>query len=218
MKRLAALLVLLAACDPPAAPPPPVPPPTSSAATAPLLDPNHPEMKKTAPAEYKVRFTTDAGEILLAVTRDLAPQGADRFYNLVRNGFYDSNRFFRVVPDFVAQFGLSGDPRISQAWRDARIPDDPVKTTNARGTISFATSGKNSRTTQVFINFKDNERLDKMDFSPFGRVIAGMNVVDAINREYAERPDQGRIQAEGNAYLTREFPRLSFILKAEVSE
>jgi peptidyl-prolyl cis-trans isomerase A (cyclophilin A) len=219
MKRLAALLILATACDPPAAPPaPPVPPPTSSAASTPLLDPNHPEMKKAAPAEYKVRFTTDAGEILLAVTRDWAPQGADRFYNLVRNGFYDSNRFFRVVPDFVAQFGLSGDPRISQAWRDAKIPDDPVKTTNARGTISFATSGKNSRTTQVFFNFKDNERLDKMDFSPFGRVIAGMNVVDAINREYAERPDQGRIQAEGNAYLTREFPRLSFILKAEVSE
>lgn len=217
MKRLAAALLLLAACDPPApAAPPPAPAPPSSA--SPLLDPAHPAMKAAAPAEYKVRVTTDVGEFLVSVTREWAPAAADRFYNLVRHGFYDSARFFRVVPDFVAQFGLNGDPRVSEAWRNANIPDEPRTRPNERGTLAFANAGPNTRGTQVFINFKHNANLDGMGFVPFGRIIVGMDVIDAINREYGESPNQGRIQAEGNAYLTREFPRLSFILKAAVAE
>lgn len=219
MKRSVLVLVLTAvACDAPAPPPPPVPSAAPTSSAGPLYDPGHLEMKKQAPAEFRVRVSTDVGDIALLVTRDWAPQGADRFYNLVRLGFYDSARIFRVVPGFVAQFGLNGDPRVSSAWRQAAIPDDPVKQSNTRGTITFATSGPNSRTTQVFINFKDNERLDKMGFSPFGRVIAGMDVVDRLNAEYGEQPNQGRIESEGNAYLMREFPRLSYILKATIAE
>jgi peptidyl-prolyl cis-trans isomerase A (cyclophilin A) len=216
MKRLA-LLVLLAGCDQ-APTPPPAPPAAPPAAGNPLLDPRSAEMTKEAPAEYKVRFSTDAGDFLVQVTRASAPRAADRFYNLVRHGFYDSARFFRVVPDFVAQFGLNGDGRVNAVWRGATIPDDPVTTTNARGTITFATSGPNSRTTQVFLNFKDNARLDGMGFASFGRVIAGMDVVDAINPEYREQPQQGRIETDGNEYLTRDFPRLTFILKAHIAE
>jgi peptidyl-prolyl cis-trans isomerase A (cyclophilin A) len=218
MKNIAAVLLLgAAACSdakPPAAPPASPPPPASSA----VLDPTHPESKKEAPAEFRVRFTTSRGDFAVLVKREWAPQGADRFYNLVRLGFYDSARFFRVVPDFVVQFGLNGDPRTSMAWKDARIPDDPGKQTNARGTITFATSGPNSRTTQVFINFKDNARLDGMGFSPFGRVIAGMDVVDALNAEYREQPNQGSIEMQGNAYLMHEFPRLDFIVKATLAD
>jgi peptidyl-prolyl cis-trans isomerase A (cyclophilin A) len=219
MKPLAAALALLAlaACDPAPAGPP-APPAAAPSSSTPLLDPNHPEMKATAPAEYKVRFSTDAGDFVIQVTRAWAPQGADRFYNLVRAGFYDGARFFRVVPDFVAQFGLNAEPRVSAVWRGATIPDDPVQKSNERGTISFATSGPNSRTTQAFFNFKDNARLDAMGFSPFGRVIAGIGVIDAINPEYREQPEQGRIESEGNAYLTRDFPRLTFILKAAIAD
>ena len=219
MRRAALALLLLTACDAPA-PPAPTAPPAPAASADPLLDPNHPEMRKAAPASYKVVLQTDVGGILLEITREWAPLAADRFYNLVRHGFYDSARFFRVVPNFVAQFGLNGDPRISAVWRNANLPDEPRKASNERGTIAFAKAGPNSRTTQVFLNFKHNANLDSpaMDFAPFGRIIAGIDVLDAINAEYAERPDQGRIQLEGNAYLTREFPRLSFILKASVSE
>jgi peptidyl-prolyl cis-trans isomerase A (cyclophilin A) len=220
MRRAAILLALLAGCEPAAPAAAPSTPPAPPVSGDPLRNPEHPEMKKAAPASYKVRLDTDAGGMLLEVTRDWAPHAADRFYNLVRHGFYDSARFFRVVPSFVAQFGLNGDPGISGIWKNANLPDEPRKAANERGTIAFAKAGPNSRTTQVFLNFKHNATLDspQMDFAPFGRIIVGMDVLEAINAEYGERPDQGRIQLEGNAYLTREFPRLTFILKATIAE
>ncbi len=217
MKRFAAVLLALAACSEGKPPAPPVAPPPRS--SDPLKDPNHPEAKKQAPPEFKVRFTTSRGDFLVLVKREWAPLGADRFYNLVRLGFYDSCRYFRVVPDFVVQFGINGDPRVSAPWKAGTIPDDPAgKQTNARGTITFATSGPNSRTTQVFINFKDNARLDGMGFAPFGKVIGGMDAVDGINPEYREQPKQDRLEAEGNAYLMRDFPRLDFIVKAAIAD
>ena len=222
MSRFAALALLaLAACDaqPPApAPGPSTPPPSPT----PLTDPNHPESRKQAPAEFRVRFTTSRGDFAVLVKRDWAPIGADRFYNLVRMGFYDSNRFFRVVPGFVVQFGLNGDPKVSAPWREARIADDPVKQSNKRGYITYAMAGPNTRTSQVFINFGDNAALDRQGFSPFGRIISGMEVVDKLNAEYGEGaprgrgPDQGRIQMEGNAYLQRDFGRLDFVKKATI--
>lgn len=181
-----------------------------------LANPGHPKMNEKAPASFKVDFATSAGNFVIEVTRDLAPNGADRFYNLVNNGFFDGQRFFRVVPGFVVQFGIHGDPAISAAWRDAKIPDDPVAGTNARGTITFATAGPNTRTTQLFINYRDNGRLDGMGFSPFGKIIEGMDVVDKINSEYGEQPSQGKIQAEGNAYLEDKFPKLDYIEHARI--
>ncbi|MCC7262821.1 MAG: peptidylprolyl isomerase [Candidatus Latescibacteria bacterium] len=173
-------------------------------------------MNEKAPASFNAEFKTSAGAFVIEVTRDLAPHGADRFYNLVNNGYFDGQRFFRVVPGFVVQFGIHGDPQISAAWRDANIPDDPVAGTNARGTITFATAGPNTRTTQLFINYRDNGRLDGMGFSPFGKIIEGMDVVDKINSEYGEQPSQGKIQAEGNAYLESKFPKLDYIEHARI--
>ena len=181
-----------------------------------FANPGHPKMNEQAPATFKAVFSTTAGDFVIEVTRDLAPHGVDRFYNLVHNGFFDNQRFFRVVPGFVVQFGIHGDPQVSAAWRDANIPDDPVKGTNARGTITFATAGPNTRTTQLFINYRDNGRLDSMGFSPFGKVIEGMDVVDKINSEYGEQPSQGKIQAEGNAYLESKFPKLDYIKTARI--
>ena len=179
-------------------------------------------LNEQAPPSYKVKFDTSKGVFVIEVTRDWAPNGADRFYNLVKNGFYDNVRFFRVISGFMVQFGINGEPSLSARWRDARINDDPVRQSNRRGFITFATSGPNSRTTQVFINFGDNNRLDGMGFSPFGRVISGLDVVDKLYAEYGEGapngrgPDQGRIQMEGNAYLTRDFPRMDFVKKATI--
>jgi peptidyl-prolyl cis-trans isomerase A (cyclophilin A) len=179
-------------------------------------------LSEQAPATYKARFDTSKGAFVVEVVRDWAPNGADRFYNLVKNGFYDSVRFFRVVPGFMVQFGINGDPKISAPWREARIPDDPVKQSNKRGYVTYAMAGPNTRTSQVFINFGDNEGLDRQGFSPFGRVISGMNVVDALNGEYGEGaprgrgPEQNRIQMEGNTYLTRDFGRLDFVKKATI--
>ena len=179
-------------------------------------------LREQAPPTYKARFDTSKGVFVIEVTRDWAPNGADRFYNLVKKGFYDNVRFFRVVSGFMVQFGINGDPKISAPWREARIPDDPVKTSNKRGTITYAMAGPNTRTSQVFINFGDNDGLDRQGFSPFGRVVSGMNVVDALNAEYGDGaprgrgPDQGRIQAEGNAYLTKDFGRLDFVRKATI--
>ena len=156
--------------------------------------------------------------------RAWAPHGADRFYNLVKHGFYDNERFFRVISGFMVQFGINGDPRISAHWRDANIPDDPVKESNKRGTITFATAGPNTRTTQVFINFGDNAGLDGQGFAPFGQVVSGMKVVDSLNAEYGEGaprgrgPDQGRMQTEGNAYLEKDFPRMDYMKKATIVE
>jgi peptidyl-prolyl cis-trans isomerase A (cyclophilin A) len=218
----------LAACseraEPPAASPAPAPAtsaPTSSA--EPLRDPRHPEMNRPAPSEFRVRVETSRGPFTVLVVRAWAPRGADRFYNLVRHAFYDEARFFRVVPGFVAQFGIHGDPAVSAAWREAAIADDPPQQSNVRGTVVFATAGPNTRTTQVFVNFRDNTRLDRMGFAPFGKVIEGMEVVDALYSGYGEGPPQGigprqdLIQKEGNAYLRREFPELDFIKSARVA-
>jgi len=170
----------------------------------------------TAPARYQVRFETSAGVFVVDVTRAWAPRGADRLYNLVRQGFYDGTRFFRVVPGFVVQFGLSGDPAVSARWRDATIADDPVAQSNARGTVTFATGGPDTRTTQLFINYADNRRLDGMGFSPVGVVALGMDVVDRIYAGYGESPDQGQIESRGTAYLAEQFPQLDSIARATI--
>lgn len=188
----------------------------TAAPANPLLDPNSPEMNQAAPDVYRVRFETSKGEFVVEVNRAWAPKGADRFYNLVRHGFYDGARFFRVVPGFVVQFGINGDPQISARWRTARIEDDPVTQSNRRGTVTFATAGPNSRTTQVFINYSDNTNLDGQGFAPFGRVVQGMDVVDRINAEYGQSPNQALIQQQGNAYLEAQFPRLDYIVRASV--
>jgi peptidyl-prolyl cis-trans isomerase A (cyclophilin A) len=181
-------------------------------------------LTEKAPEVFKAKFETSKGDFVIEVRRAWAPNGADRFYNLVRNGFYDDVRFFRVVSGFMVQFGINGDPKLSAVWRDARIKDDPVKQSNKRGFMTFATSGPDSRTSQVFINFDDNSRLDGMGFAPFGQVVSGMNVVDALNAEYGEGaprgrgPDQGRLQTEGNAYLAKEFSRMDFVRKATIEK
>ena len=179
-------------------------------------------LNEKAPATFKAKFDTSKGVFVIEVNRDWAPNGADRFYNLVKNGFYDNVRFFRVISGFMVQFGINGDPKISAPWREARIADDPVKQSNKRGNITFAMAGPNTRTSQVFINFADNANLDQSGFSPFGRVISGMDVVDKLNPEYGEGaprgrgPDQGRLQMEGNAYLNKEFSRMDFVKKATI--
>ncbi len=181
-------------------------------------------LTEQAPVNYKVRFDTSKGAFVVQVNRAWAPHGADRFYNLVKNGFYDNVRFFRVISGFMVQFGINGDPAVSARWRQASIPDDPATQSNTRGMITFATAGPNTRTTQVFINFADNSNLDQMGFAPFGRVVSGMNVVDAINAEYGEGaprgrgPDQSRLQTQGNAYLAREFPRMDYVKKATIEK
>jgi peptidyl-prolyl cis-trans isomerase A (cyclophilin A) len=179
-------------------------------------------LREQAPPVYKAKFDTSKGVFVVEVHRDWAPNGADRFYNLVKNGFYDNVRFFRVISGFMVQFGISGDPKISAPWREARIPDDPAKQSNRRGYITYAMAGPNTRTSQVFINFGDNAALDSQGFSPFGRIVTGMNVVDALNAEYGEGaprgrgPDQGRVQTEGNAYLMRDFGRMDYVKKATI--
>ena len=217
-----AMVLIITACSasdqaPPAAETP-VTPPAAATATTP---------DETAPATYKVLFSTSKGDFTIDVTRDWAPKGADRFYTLVRSGFYDNVRFFRVIrtpQPFMAQFGISGDPAVARKWSEAIIEDDPVKESNTRGMISFATAGPNTRTTQVFINYADNSRLNESGFSPFGRVTTGMDVVDRLYADYGEGapggngPDQFRIETEGNAYLTKDFPMLDYVMTARIVE
>ena len=171
-----------------------------------------------APDVYKVKFETSGGDFVIEVNRDWAPVGADRFHELVSKGFFDECRFFRVVPGFMVQFGINGDPEVQKEWRFARIKDDRVTQSNKKGYITFATSGPNSRTSQVFINFKDNRFLDGQGFAPFGKVVEGMEIVDKINSQYGEDPDQGMIQGSGNKYLTKEFPKLDYVKKATIVE
>ena len=177
-----------------------------------------------APAVFKVKMSTTKGDFVIEVHRDWAPNGADRFYNLVKNGFYDQLRFFRVIDGFMAQFGIHGDPVVSAAWRNARIPDDPVKQSNKKGYITFATAGPGTRTTQLFINFADNQALDAQGFAPLGRVVSGMNVVEKLYNGYGEGapsgrgPEQGRLQMEGNAYLEKSFPKLDYIKTASIAK
>src|SRR5215471_5132187 len=185
-------------------------------------------LKETAPAVYKVNFDTSAGMFEVEVHRDWAPNGADRFYNLVTNGFYDDARFFRVISGFMVQFGINGDPSVNAALRNARIPRDPVKQSNKRGYITFAMqggpNGPDTRTTQVFINFRDNSNLDPIGFASFGRVTKGMDVIDKLYSGYGEGapsgngPSQERLQSEGNAYLTKDFPKMDYIKKATIEK
>jgi peptidyl-prolyl cis-trans isomerase A (cyclophilin A) len=180
---------------------------------------NPANLKEKAPDVFKTDFELGNGKhFVIEVRRAWSPNGADRFYNLVKNGFYDDARMFRVVPDFMVQFGINGDPAVSARWREATIADDPVKESNGRGYVTFAKSSlPNSRTTQIFINFKDNSFLDSQGFSPFGRVVSGMDVVDKIYSGDRERPNQSMIQASGNAYLNKEFPKLDYVKKASVA-
>lgn len=190
---------------------------------SPLLDPEHATWSERAPATFQVRFETSQGAFAIEVHRDWAPIGADRFYNLVRNGFFDDARFHRVVEGFIVQFGLPGDPAVAVRWLDQTMPDDPARESNTLGRIAYAFTQPNTRTTQVFISMADNSRLDTQGFAPFGEVVEGMDVVSRIYSGYGEdsgggvrRGDQSRIVAEGNAYLDREFSRLDHILAARV--
>ncbi len=199
--------------------------PMEGGATAnPLLNPSSEAMNETAPDLFQATFETTKGDFTIEVRREWAPNGADRFYSLVRNGFFDGVRFFRVLEGFVAQFGISGDPRLSAIWRQQAIPDDPVQASNTRGYVTYAMAGPNTRTTQIFINFGDNSQLDGMGFAPFGQVVSGMEVVDALHSGYGEGaprgsgPSQPMIQSEGNAYLEREFPQLDYVERAFVVE
>jgi peptidyl-prolyl cis-trans isomerase A (cyclophilin A) len=199
------------------------PSPTASAApgvAAALFDPA--QATSRAPDLFRARFETTKGPFVIEVHREWAPRGADRFYNLVRAGYFDDVAFFRVLPDFMVQFGISGDPRINAAWQGARIHDDPVRQSNGRGMVTFATSGPDSRTTQVFINFKNNSFLDGQGFAPFGRVVEGLSVVDSLYAGYGEGapsgrgPSQPRMQSQGNAYLRADFPRLDYVKTARL--
>ena len=188
-----------------------------------LLVPGSDKSSVTAPDSFSARFETTKGNFVIQVHRAWSPSGADRFYYLVRNGFYDDTRFFRAIPNFMVQFGLSGDPKLSGVWRDKYIYDDEVKQSNKRGFVTYAKGGANTRTTQVFINYKDNgQNLDGQGFAPFGQVVEGMDVVDQLYKDYGDAPpggkgpEQMRIRNEGNAYLDKEFPKLDKIVKATV--
>jgi cyclophilin family peptidyl-prolyl cis-trans isomerase len=186
-------------------------------------------LKETAPAKYNVKFDTSVGVFVVEVQRAWAPNGADRFYNLVKNGYYDNARFFRVIEGFMVQFGINGDPAVNAVWQSARIPRDPVKESNQPGYLTFAMqggpTGPDTRTTQVFINFGDNSRsLDSQGFAPFGKVASGMDVVNKIYSGYGEGapsgkgPEQGMAQSQGNAYLMKNFPKLDYIKKATIED
>jgi peptidyl-prolyl cis-trans isomerase A (cyclophilin A) len=226
----ACLFLCLAGCgkEPPPAEsieePPAAAKPGFKAPKAERTEPKRAPAEPQAPAEYTVKLETTKGEVLIDVHREWAPLGADRFYALVKAGFYDDAAFFRVLDGFMAQTGLNADPAETKKWRDRRIPDDPVTQSNERGTLSFATSGKNSRTTQFFINFVDNgSKLDPLGFSPFGKV-RDMSAVDKLYSGYGEGypkgngPSQKKIHLQGNPYLKAEFPELDYIKTARIVE
>jgi cyclophilin family peptidyl-prolyl cis-trans isomerase len=189
-----------------------------------LLEPNAPQMNRRAPEIFKVRLETSKGDMVIEVHRDWAPHGADRFYNLVCRGYYDDTRFFRVIQGRWAQFGINGDSRVANLWRTRFIPDDPASKSNVRGTVAFAFAVPNGRTTQVFINLRDNSAThDREPFVPFGKVIAGMGVPDALNAEYSESAGGGirggkqdPIFQGGNKYLAEYFPNLDYIKRTTV--
>jgi peptidyl-prolyl cis-trans isomerase A (cyclophilin A) len=194
----------------------------SAAPVSPLLQPTSAAMNQPPPARFKVLFETTEGDFIIDVDSTRAPIGARRFYNLVHHGYYDGVRFFRVVPGFVVQFGISGDPAVASAWRSARLPDDATRASNTRGSVTFATSGPNTRTVQLFINLADNSRLDATGFAPIGRVTGGMDVVERLHADFGEGPprgrgpDQNRIQTEGETYLQREFAQLDRVVRARI--
>lgn len=188
------------------------------------LQADPPEKDLTAPAEFRVKVETGKGAFVLRIVRTWAPRGADRFYTLVKQKYFDEARFYRVVRKYVAQFGYHADPKVSAAWRAKPIPDDPVKETNTRGRITFAKGGPDSRTTQLFINLRDSASLDRKGFAPIGEVVEGMEVVDSLYARYGEgRPRGGGPSQElllklGNAYLEKKYPKLDFIKTARVEE
>ena len=201
----------------------PAPKTSGPAAEAPqpgLKDPS--KASEKAPDTFHVKFTTTKGDFVVEVNRAWAPNGADRLYNLVKIGFFKDIAFFRAIEGFMVQFGIHGDPAVSAPWRDANIQDDPVKESNQKGYLTFATGGPNTRTTQLFISLVNNRRLDAMGFSPVGKVVHGMEVVESLHKGYGEGaprgrgPDQSRIQAEGNGYLKGEFPNLDYIRSATI--
>jgi peptidyl-prolyl cis-trans isomerase A (cyclophilin A) len=185
----------------------------------PLYDPT--KATEKAPDTFKVRLVTTKGEVVIQASRSWAPYGVDRFYNLVKIGYFDNTAFFRVRPGFIAQFGINGDKEVNRAWVNAQIPDDPVKESNRRGYVSFATAGPDTRTTQLFVNYRDNSSLDQQGFAPIGRVLQGMPVLESLYSGYPEGPPYGKgpnqklIEAGGNAYLERSFPKLDYIKSAK---
>ena len=220
MRFLMPFLLLLAGCssDPCGAPPPPSEVPPGHV----LLDPDGAEMNRTAPDSFDVVMETSAGTIQVRVLRDWAPIGAERFYNLARAGFYDGSRFFRVLPGFAAQFGMSGVPAIDSVWLDRRLADDPPLVPTGAGTLSYAMAGPGTRTTQLFFSYRGNEALDAQGFAPIGRVVDGMEVLFALNAQYGEVPPSGTgpsfgcIASHGNHYLSRRYPALDSIVSARV--
>jgi peptidyl-prolyl cis-trans isomerase A (cyclophilin A) len=218
MKSLVTSLILCSAllAQAPASKSPATKPGTPAAKPS-LLNPA--SLHAKAPELFKVQFTTTRGDFVAEIHRDSAPLGVDRFYNLVKNGFFTNAAFFRVVVTprpFIVQFGLNASPAVNKAWEDAKIKDDPVMGSNTRGTLVFATAGPNTRTTQLFINLNNNAALDASGFAPFGTITDGMDVVDKIFPGYAERPDQQRITEEGDAYLVKNFPMIDKIKLAKI--
>jgi len=188
-----------------------------------LMDPEHAIWDVPAPAVFQARFETNTGDFVMEVHRDWAPIGADRLYNLVRTGFYDDSRFYRIRGGFIAQFGLPGDPAVTDVWYDRAMPDDPVVESNGRGFVAYAMTGPNTRTTQLYINLDDNSRLDDQGFAPIGRIIEGMDVVDRLYAGYDETAgggmrggNQGKIRSGGNAHLDAEFPDLDRLIRATI--
>lgn len=189
---------------------------TAGASSPSLLHPA--SLHAKAPAVFRARFTTTKGTFVVTVHRAWAPRGADRFYNLVRAGFYDGQRLFRVVPGFVVQWGISGTPKISKAWHNATIHDDPVRHTNAKGTIVFADAGPNTRTTQLFVNLAANTNLDSSGFAPFGVVTTGFSTLRHLYSGYGEKPtgEQAQMEQQGEPFFRKHFPKLDRILRARV--
>ncbi len=193
--------------------------PAAKAPSKALLNPGG--ATETAPAKFAVKLETTKGDIIIDVDRSWAPKGADRIYNLVKIGFYDDVAFFRVIGGFMAQLGIHGTPEVASVWRGARIEDDKVVQSNTRGMVSFATAGPNTRTTQFFVNFGNNHRLDGMGFAPFGKV-RDMSIVDKLHSGYGEGaprgrgPNQGLLQSQGNSYLRKSFPELDYIKTASI--
>ena len=187
-----------------------------------LLEPAPELLTQTAPEQFSVKFTTTKGDFVIKATRENSPLGVDRFYYLCKHNYFKDAGFFRVVPDFVVQFGLSGDPLINKVWENLNIPDEPVKLSNKTGTIAFARAGKDTRSIQFFINLKDNIRLDETEwggvkgFPAFGEVVSGMETIQSINSEYREQPNQDSITVFGNKYLKKNFPNLDYILGTEI--
>lgn len=188
-----------------------------------LLDPGNPGWSEAAPAQFQAVFETTKGTFTIEVHRDWAPLGADRFYNLVRHGFYNEVRFNRVIAGFIVQWGVSGYPEVTRIWKARSIPDDPVRQSNTRGTIAYAMTGPDTRTTQVYISLADNSRLDAQGFAPFGRIVEGMDVVDQLYSGYGENAGggvragrQGPIEEGGNAWLDREYPLLDHVIRARI--